>query len=149
MIQRKQTLFLIFVLLFFVPMFFMNLVTMEAFNLEANTDKIYSISVASVYPLTILASLITLIAAVTIFLYKKTSLQLRLSIINIVLIIGFICMEIYTLVKFYNAPFDATTTNITIGMASFFALPALVFSYLAFKGIAKDIFILRSFNRMR
>lgn len=149
MIQRRQTLFLIFVIAFFVPLFFMDLVTMEVFGNSAAEDRIFTISVASVYPLTILASLIVLLSVVTIFLYKKASLQLRLSIINIVLIIGFIVMEVYTLVRFYQASFEGDTQNATIGIASFMALPALIFAFLSFKGIAKDIFILRSFNRMR
>lgn len=149
MIQRRQTLFLIFVIAFFVPLFFMDLVTMEVLGNNVAEDKIFTISVASVYPLTILASLIVLLSGATIFLYKKSSLQLRFSIINIVLIIGFIVMEIYSLVRFYQAAFEGTAQNATIGVASFFALPALIFAFLSFKGIAKDIFILRSFNRMR
>lgn len=151
MIQRKQTLFLIFVIALFVPLFFMDLAAYEYFGLPEVGDKIYTISTLSLYPLAILASLVVLLSGVTIFMYKKTSLQLRLSIINIVIIFGYIGIEAYSIYRFYNSPIaeGVTEGNFMVRAAAFFALPALVFAFLSFKGIAKDIFLLRSFNRMR
>lgn len=149
MIQRKQTLFLIVIIALFVSMFFMNLVTRECVGQTPAEDATYSISVASLYPLTVLASLIVIISAVTIGLFKKASLQLRLTVFNIILIFGFIGFEIYSLYRFYQAPIVTQTSNDIIGMAAFFPLLALLFAFLAFRGIAQDIFLLRSFNRMR
>ena len=157
MLQRKQTLFLIIVIAFFTPLFFMNLASCEIFGLKG--DKMMFISALkstdgqSVYPLTILLSLIVAISAITIGLFKKHALQLRLSIVLIVLICGFMVLEGYNIYTFYDN-LDSfigkiPSFNSSMGVAAFFPIPALVFAYMAFKGIAHDMFILRSFDKMR
>lgn len=149
MIQRKQTLFLIIIIALFVSMFFMDLVTRECVGATPAEDATYSVSVSSLYPLAALGGLIAVICAVTIGLFKKSSLQLRLTVFNIILILGFIGFEIYSICRFYQAPLEAQQSSNIIGIAAFFPLLSLLFAFLAFRGIAKDIFLLRSFNRMR
>lgn len=157
MIQRKQTLFIILVLALMIPLYFCNLATFEFFKVQ--TDNLFTISAVkatsgqAVYPLTILLSLIVALSVAIIALFKKNLIQLRLVIMLIVLIFGFIGIEAYTLYKFYGSMEQFTSLipsfNSKLGIAAFLPLPALFFAYLAFKGIARDLFILRSYNKMR
>ena len=159
MLQRKQTLFLIIVIALFTPLFFMNLASYEFLGFKAEGDGLLSISALkatngqTVYPLTILLSLIVSLSAITIGLFKKSALQLRLSIMLIILIIGFMILEGYTIYEFYDKTNSiigkVPSFNSTVGIASLIPIPALFFAYMAFKGIARDMFILRSFNKMR
>ena len=157
MLQRKQTLFLIIVIALFIPLYFMNMASCELFGLKG--DKLMFINALEssdgqvIYPLTILLSLIVAISAATIVLFKKRALQLRLSIMLMVLICGFMVLEGYSIYTFYGN-MDSfigkiPSFNSAVGIASFFPIPALVFAYLAFKGIAHDMFILRTFDKMR
>lgn len=152
MIQRKQTIFLFLIIALFVSMFFLNLVTLERFDVATGLWNVEStISVLDLYPLAILSTIIILLSGVTIFMYKKSSLQLRLSIINIVLIFGYIGIEIYSIVRIYSAPLvDPENFSYSLGyITAFLPVPAAVLAFMAFKGVARDIFLLRSFDRMR
>lgn len=140
-----------------VPLYFFNLATFEFF--EVQTDNLFTISAVkatsgqAVYPLTILLSLIVALSVAIIALFKKNIIQLRLVVMLIVLLIGFMGLEAYSIYKFYGSMEQFTTLvpsfNGKIGIVAFLPLPALLFAYLAFKGIARDMFILRSYNKMR
>lgn len=143
MIQRKQTVYLFFVIVLFVISFFTNIA-----SATSGGNSVYSISTLSLYPLTIFSSLSILASIGAIFTFKKTNLQLRLSIVNMVMICGFIIFEIFSIYRFFNNE-EMALAEKGIGVASFFPVVALIFAFLAFRGISSDIFLLRSYNRMR
>ena len=74
------------------------------------------------------------IPLVNVFLFKKRFLQLRLCIVEIILLIGAIILMWYHI----NYKFSLILPVICI-----------IFTYLAIKGILKDIKLLKSFDRIR
>lgn len=86
-----------------------------------------------------------LIAFTTIFLYKRRPLQLRLCIIEIIL-----CLLTFALAWFHLYRFSKDT-NVEIIYRIGFILPviAAILSYLALRGILKDINLIKSYDRIR
>ena len=101
----------------------------------------------------ILNALITTLAVATIFIHHKKSktvkptlfLQLRLCIVNIVLQLGLIVLmwlQVRQRSNELNAEWFADISFI-------FPLVGVIFTWLAIRGIVKDITLLKSFDRIR
>ena len=104
---------------------------------------------ALVYPtwaLMTLSALISLLALVTIFLFRRRMLQIRLCTFNTLLIVGF-----YGLFAFYlwrlAGSMDAFTFNFRIALA--FPLISLILNWLAIRAIGADEMLVRSLDRLR
>lgn len=159
MLQRKQTIYIILIIALFTPLFFVDLASYEIFGFMQEGDQLLSLnlfssgSMQTIFPLTILLVLIIVNSFFVIGLFKNGVVQLRLSIFLILLIIGFIAMETYCIYDFYNKVGEvakkAPAYNSVVNLVVFLPIPALFFSYLAFKSIAKDLVIIRSYRKMR
>ncbi len=154
MIQRIQSVYLfvaamLFLLLFSNPI--AKLQIDESLLLELYHNKIIAVNQAdfdpiTTWPLTILTSVIIIINLVTIYLYRKRALQMRLCIFNILLMFGLVGL-IWFFVKY-------TMSNMS-GIDSVFLWPivvpfiSIVLTYLAIKGIQKDDALVKSYDRIR
>jgi hypothetical protein len=97
------------------------------------------------YLLTALEIIIPVLALVTIFLYKKRMLQIRLTIINTVLMIGFYpLLFVYLYVANKVMPMD-----FALKMTVVFPLVSAILSYLAIRAIGKDEVLVRAADRIR
>ncbi|EGJ71192.1 hypothetical protein Bcop_0985 [Bacteroides coprosuis DSM 18011] len=85
------------------------------------------------------------LALITIFLFKNRPMQIRISIFNSILIIGYCAALIYFIFKLQN------TFDIKFFMKWTICLPivALILNYLAIRGIGKDEVLVRSYDRIR
>lgn len=152
MIQRIQTLFLIGAMislgvLFFIPLGHLvppnDMILNFYYNgIEANefVENAYQ-----TIPLTVMMSLTMIFCLITIFMYKNRILQIRLCGINIFLIIGQTGMFLY---YFFNAAkqIDAEKQfNISIVLP----IVAIIFIYLAIRGIARDEALVKAADRIR
>ncbi len=93
--------------------------------------------------------LTAIVPLVTIFLYKKRLLQIRLCAVNIVLLLGtliFIAIYYYLGSRFF-AEFSYEVRGFDI--AAIFPLLSLVLTYLAARAIFKDEMLVRSLDRIR
>ena len=151
MIQRIQSiyLFLAFVILgwiFFLP--FAEFLTTNGesyifkFNgIEQNADNIYTSTLA----VTVLVAVTCLISLITILLYKKRNLQIRLCIYNSLLLIGLlICIALYS----YLAIKDLDAVY-NFNFASILPFIALILIVLAFRRIRQDDQLVRGLDRIR
>lgn len=98
-----------------------------------------------IIPLTILISLIIFITLITLFLFKKRILQIRLIIINIILmlgLIGLIYFYVYQIKQFgiYKSHFQ---------FPCLYPIISLILSYLAIRSIGRDEALVRSIDRIR
>jgi hypothetical protein len=98
------------------------------------------------WPLMAMAAIICVLQLVTIFLYKKRMLQIRISIFNLILMIGFIGV----------CWFFIHTSKKTMGefvyafkVAISFPLVAAILNYLAIRAIGSDEALIRSVDRIR
>ncbi len=154
MIQRIQTIYLLIAemlvgILFFVPF-------AEIAGKESN---IYRFDIKGIYmegiqkteiiysrlPLIILWAVSLILILSTIFLYKNRILQMRLSTINIFILLGF-CGLI-----FYYVWSSAKVLSGVYSLKVYLVFPiiAAILIYLAIRAIAKDELLVRSIDRIR
>ena len=155
---------LVFSILFFT-LYYDSTYSISFFALYSNCDRavIYTTKVVQAgspcvfitwnWMSLILNALITTLAVVTIFIHHKKSktvkptlfLQLRLCIVNIVLQLGLIVLmwlQVRQRSNELNAEWFADISFI-------FPLIGVIFTWLAIRGIVKDITLLKSFDRIR
>ena len=97
------------------------------------------------WSLKIVSGLIPLIALVTIFLYKKRVLQIRLSFINAILMLGYYAVLFIALIQNGSNMNAEWTLNIPVA----FPLVCIVLNWLAIRAIGKDEALIKSLNRLR
>ena len=85
------------------------------------------------------------IPLVNVFLFKKRFLQLRLCIVEIILLIGAIILMWYHINQFA----DKMNAEILYKFSLILPVICIIFTYLAIRGILKDIKLLKSFDRIR
>lgn len=154
MIQRIQTAFLLIasILMIFVATFptaeFVGNPDQSVFELgfkgltgEAAVDAI----TFSTIPLSILISLCLLIPIVTIFLFKKRVLQIRLSVFSIILLLGLEGLMFY----YVRAIQSALDASVSFKLFFIFPLASAILVFLALRAIARDEALIRSLDRLR
>lgn len=104
-------------------------------------DNLYLLTV----PPIILLVLTVLISFLSIFLFKKRILQMRLNFINLILILGYLGLNYYYIHSFSNQLNGMVNYKITAA----FPLVAVVLIFLAIKSIGKDEALIRSMDRLR
>jgi len=153
MIQRKQSLFLLFSTIVMAVLYFLPIAQFMVDNTNYYFDflEIATVNDAgkqvidNVYPITILLSIIVSFSFIAIFLYKNRNFQLRLITINILLKIGYIVLTVFYLYQISNA-FES---KYYLQISFVYPLIALIFDFMAYKGIQKDMNIIKSYDRIR
>jgi len=152
MIQRIQTVYLLLITLLMGSMFFYPYA-----ELLAQDNQIYSYSFNGLFldgsepvyfltlPPAILLSIIVLISFGTIFIFKNRILQIRLSAINLMLMIGYVGLNYYYIKSFSNQLTGVISYNIIV----IFPLISAILGYLAIRAIGKDEALVRSLDRIR
>jgi hypothetical protein len=151
MIQRIQTVYLLLITALTIALFFLPMAVIQADN------TFYSFDVSGLTPinqteldystwgLMVWAVIISLIAIVSVFLYKKRVLQIRLCVFNAILLIGF-----YGLFAFFVwNRFAWADIHFKVQFALSFPLISLILDYLAIRNIGADEMLVRSLDRLR
>jgi len=154
MIQRIQTVYLLLVALLTASMFFTPFVT---FISETEVSQ-YILTIKGlaltgekssvlfrVWPIVAILIVSLIITLVTIFLYKRRLLQIRLSIVSIFLMAGIIGLTYY----YSNSISLQMKVESTYGFSFVFPLIAIILDYLAIRSITKDEKLIRSLDRLR
>ena len=152
MIQRIQSLYLLAVAALMTTAIFTPLASflagVEEFELYAFELKSAEQSFSTMY-MGIVVALSAIIPLITIFMYKKRLLQIRLCAVEIVMLLGSIAfMAIYYYLSnrmFSGMEFSAQSFRIAI----VFPLVSLVLVYLSARAIFKDEMLVRSLDRIR
>ncbi len=146
MIQRIQTVFLFLSavlsgVLFFVPMALFKIgdeiVKLSVLNFETRPN---------VLPLLILAILMLIVPIVTIFLFRKRELQLKLSSLNVFLNAVF-CGLIFLF--YVDKMQEMLSVDALYAFGTYVPLINMVLSVLAMRWIRKDIELIKSVDRLR
>lgn len=155
MIQRIQTLYLFMTTI--LPLLFHKLKLLRytdsdgrelfvKFNGLYSFEADHTISlIKQILPVSVILISIPLLSMASIFLFRKRKLQMKLTLLIILLASGLIISEvIYTLliIREFNA-------NIISGFLMIAPLLILMFSMLAYRGIRKDENLVRSYDRLR
>ena len=154
MIQRIQTVYLLIVTVLSIIVLFSPVsaivTSANVFDLSykgfVSTPHIDAIQF-KIWPLNLVAAIIPLTAFGSIFLYKKRKLQIRINIMN------FLLMDIYYIIMLVFMWFaEARIATVSQWIYHFAAaLPAvnMVLTFLAIRGIQKDEKLVRSLDRLR
>ena len=105
--------------------------------------------ISSAWGLVITIIAATILPLVTIFLYKKRMLQFRLCIVEMILLCGIVLFEAFYLWLGYRNLSDFNLTAFFVPIAAIFPVFSLIFTWLAQRGIKKDILLLKSMDRIR
>lgn len=152
MLQRIQTVYLLIIVALTVATLFLPLAVLETGGVLYTFDAAGVSTVGAqpelIYPtwgLFALTAVIVLIALLTIFLFKKRILQIRLCVFNALLMIGF-----YGLFGFFLWTLKGElAADISVKIASCFLLINLILDYLAIRNIGADEALVRSLDRLR
>lgn len=131
MLQRIQTLFLLSATILLSLLFFS--------KMAYSTSEI--VKYTDIRPFLILSIITTALSFFSIFLYRKRMIQIRLSVVNLVLLV---CYQGWIVYYFITAP-KGTAFSVT----ALFPAVAAVFVFLAVKFIARDEAMVRSVSRLR
>lgn len=154
MIQRIQTLYLIVVLILLSFIIFFPFADIIRISDEVHfslglrglfSDQDILTERFPVYPLVILFSLCIAITVFTIFMFKKRMIQIRLSVLNIILILGL------QGIMYYYVRFAQTILDGSVSYNLFFIFPLVcsILVFLALRAIARDEALVRSLDRLR
>lgn len=151
MIQRIQTLFLLA-----VTVLSGLLLTGDLVNLKAGSGTLFSLGfpgladnegelLQRLWPMTVLLALVPMLAIVAVFLYKKRSIQMRLTMLVLLLSVGTIILGAFYILMF-DRKIDVT---VVWKVRAVFPLVSAILAWLAYRGIMKDDLIVRSYDRLR
>lgn len=155
MIQRVQSIWLFLASLSLVLMLFLPLVIKEANSVENSiyTSGLFQksagqsgsgIKAEAFLPLLITNIAVAVICLVNIFNFRKRSLQKRMAVVSIVIIIafGFWC-------SIYAKKLPGGIDGAAFGFGAYLPALAILFCILAIFGINKDERLIRSAERLR
>ncbi len=152
MIQRIQTVYLLLSLtvlgmMFFFP--FTVFVDADAVRYVFDFSGVYEVGtdemVTGTLPFQILLVTVAVINLVTIFLFRNRRLQMRLSVFNMLLMVGILILAAWYI--FYTR--GELQAQVYYKATLLFPLVSLVLTWLAFRNILKDELLVRSADRIR
>lgn len=142
MIQRVQSLWLIIVAL---TAFATS--RLSIYEGQLPNDGQLPFLLSSNLPLAIAIISIGALALICLFLFKNRKLQFRLSILGMILSIGFLFLEYYIVENFFRP-----NNNIQVGtyqLGALLPVVMVIFFFLAARGIYRDQKLIKSMDRLR
>lgn len=106
-------------------------------------------TILNTYALSVTVIAAALLALVTIFLFRRRLVQFRLCVVEMVLLAGVLLFEIYYIWGGVRTLGTYDTAAWKLSIAAFFPLISLIFTYLALRGVKKDILLVKSLDRIR
>jgi hypothetical protein len=102
--------------------------------------------VVKTLPMAVLTILAALLPLVTIFLYKKRELQMRLCVVEIILLLG---LAVYMGMYLFRSGAGEISDRIAFSVVDLFPLIGIVLTFVALKRIMRDEILVRSLDRIR
>ena len=149
MIQRKQTLFLLFAVIAIAICLFLPVASIAAKTMGGDT-MVYNLGVqisTTCVPLFLLLAVSAIIALVNIFLYKN--LKLQKSLCSLALLFAGLWYVDYIVMFMGLIPVPEAEGTMKFQFAACLPLVAIIFEWMAMKGVNDDIKLLRAADRIR
>lgn len=153
MIQRIQSVYLLLALLLLESLFFMDLALLTSGNanyslthsgiLEVTSDGMNMVMPAIALNILLWVTSITLV--ITIFLFKKRLLQIRIAGLTLGLLAGLSGLIFY----FGKSGAKELSAELTFTWALVFPIVAIVLVLMAIRAIGKDEALVKSLDRLR
>lgn len=154
MIQRIQSLYLLVATILMGVTLFAPVASFTVASGEVYTLSAFELSSTTASQSTIWMGIILVVATVlpliTIFLFKRRMLQVRLCAVEIVFLLGAIAFEtIYFFLSGANALADLGVEHRHLGWSAIMPIVSLILVALAARATFKDEITVRSFDRIR
>ncbi|MCD7977373.1 MAG: DUF4293 domain-containing protein [Tannerellaceae bacterium] len=153
MLQRIQTIYLLIIVILSMTLLFLPLGALQVGNnfYRFDISGISSLGQAgellySTWGLYALSVLTTVIALISIFLFKNRVLQIRLSVFNGLIMVGFYAFVGYII---WNMKDQVESIQFMPKIALGFPLINIILDYLAIRNIGADEALVRSLERLR
>lgn len=150
MLQRIQTVYLLIIMALTIAILFLPLAVLQSgdqlFTFDATGISTMAAQPELIYPtwgLFALTIVISLLALLTIFLFKKRILQIRICVFNAILMLGFYGLFAWDLGN------QKEIFSLSLKIAFSFPLISLILDYLAIRNIGADEALVRSLDRLR
>ena len=152
MVQRIQTVYLLGAVISMILMLFLPLAEI------LTDDGVYYSAMSSGFqlengdiafpalPVFILILATAALLLLNIFFYRNRKLQIRFCVYSIILSFGLIGMLYYFWVVFFR---QIDVDSYLLKVPIVFPVVAIIFTYLAFRGIRKDEILIRSIEKIR
>ncbi|MCD7963176.1 MAG: DUF4293 domain-containing protein [Rikenellaceae bacterium] len=154
MIQRIQTVYLLVTVILMCVICFLPLADFIDV-IENTTGKLYGWGISTpegcfIYPdMTILLGLTILLPLITVFLYRKRWLQIRMCIVEMVLLAGMQIYIIMHIVRYFNTDKYIAFESFFFSVTDIIPIAGIILMFLALRGIMKDEMLIKSLNRIR
>ena len=149
MIQRIQTVYLLLVVGLLIASMCLPLGYFTDAEAVTYTFSPLGISAGDVFQsswgLFAILLLSSIIAVATIFLYKNRMLQIRMTIFNTILLIGYY----FAFVAFYFVLKGDLEASFSINWALCLPIVAIILNYLAIRAIGRDEVLVKAADRLR
>lgn len=154
MIQRIQSLFLLAATVFsiiFIIHPLSGLIIAGEIKAEFHAFGLMTVGespemIYNTFPIIILAVITTLLTIIAIFIYKNRTLQMRICVYNILIMLGLI-VAIFIYYYLIRNNFKVSSHAFSYSVLLPFVNVILLFQ--AFRGIRRDDLLLKSYNRLR
>ncbi len=150
MLQRVQTLFLT---LASAAMLIASVAPLATFYFNSNKVVFEAMGIYldgtlndSTWGLFVIGIISSILALIIVFLYKQRILQIRLSIFNIILMVGFYLYFGFIIYKLYSVE---NLQFYKVGVGGIMPIIAIILTILAIRKIGADEALVQSFNRLR
>jgi glucan phosphoethanolaminetransferase (alkaline phosphatase superfamily) len=148
MIQRKQSLFLLVVVIIAISQFFIPfqkiVITNGHWHICLMPGCSSDIMSSNIYFPMAFNSIILLLSVIIIFLYKNRLLQYKLA--NLLVVFNVFLVGLFFILSYIK---EGQTGTVTYQYGSFFPIISAIFAYLAAYFIKKDEQLVRSADRIR
>lgn len=155
MIQRIQSLYLLIISLLSSLLFGGSILTFisssGAFikitfaNIVKSTEGTGLEVIEKLLPLSVIIVLIPLVSLITIFIFKKRKIQLRLALFLIILC----SLLVIALIHSSVIVISKQNASLVAGFKMIVPIANLILSFLAYRGIKKDDLLVKSYDRLR
>ena len=151
MIQRIQSIYLFFVAILGICLIFIPYAEMSKLQMLFGLSGIYYVktgvfATTTVY-LLILNALIIVLSMVILFLYKNRKMQIKLS--NVLISLLLIMMLLFVVVMYLIPTSLKISAEPSFRIGFIIPIIAILFSFMARRGVAKDEALVRSADRIR
>jgi len=151
MIQRIQTLFLFAVLVLSSLM-----LTGDLIKMDNGTGTLFTISLKGLgeaggetnqrlWPLSLILGIVPLLTIAAIFLYKKRPLQMKMTLLVLLLSLGVLILGAFYVIMF-DRKIDVT---VIWKIKVIFPLISAILAWMAYRSILKDDLKVKSYDRLR
>lgn len=145
MIQRIQSLYLLFVEISLAGVFFLPLASSQKSQHPFMADSEFTVTDHT--GLITILCITAILTLVSIFLYNNRSLQIKTSYVSLLLCIATPALAI--LLYYSYAPQTIQYDTLSAGLGIFMFIPAIILLILAIRNIRKDEQLVRSMDRLR